>query len=260
MEYVHELCGYPIGRPVCVVDVRITIWDASSKARGTVMAHPAITTNATIDLCLWKFAEMNRQLVLCMRLGLFLTLAACQTTNVPAAADSFPEFPKNPDGVCPNLTGRFFPSAIPEEGRGIERELAFFNKHTKMPPIKWIRLPGGKYRAAPVEHLEIRHISPTTVEVRRQYAAMLDGDSYISVLNTNDQVCDRGTLFHQFTLSGGAEGGRKTTQTIVKTTKEPDGSIVDRFYEDQRSTFFEIVPGGTRREILTYRFKPYVEK
>jgi hypothetical protein len=187
--------------------------------------------------------------------------SACQTTNGAGATEPFPKPIVQPDGVCPDFTGKYVPLAIAKKGGVYARsggiELGFQKPTTKVPDRRWIRLSNGEYRPASFEFVEVRHIDPSTVEVTEQYADLDDKVIYVASLIAGEQFCDHSALVNRFTMSGGAEGGRKTTQIVAYTTKEPDGSIVIRRYEDQKSTFFEVVPGPRRRDIVTYRFEPY---
>lgn len=195
--------------------------------------------------------------------GCALLLAGCYTVlNIPVAAEPFPRLPPKPDGVCPDFAGKYVPTTTSEEtdsdGSFRTRDLGFGQPVTDLPERRKTIQPSGRYKLEPFEFTEVKHLDATTIEVAKHYSDGQGLYSYRARLIAKGEICDGGVLWREYTVTGGAELGSITTRTLERTSRERDGSIVKREYKQASGSALLVIPAGARREVFTFRFKPYV--
>lgn len=188
-----------------------------------------------------------------------LGLTGCTVLpGAPPTMETLPPLMEKPDGMCPNLAGQYVAMAWSNEvyepiGRQSRQHLSFTNRdHPRR--TRTVRDARGVEHVVPVASVEIRHLSASSIEVTERYATGEENDRYRAELIGNGQICHAGTVQRRFATSGGSEGGRVLTETLVVLTKEPDGSIVRREHDSYRYVILAIVPGGSREGVLTFRF------
>jgi hypothetical protein len=191
-------------------------------------------------------------------------LGACTTTTNSAMAEApFPSIPSQPDGVCPDFSGKYIAEATSEEIDSYDkekraRELGFQKTLNEPAPRKLVRHADGKLRAVPLLFVEVVRIDNELIEVTKWYSRQEEASHYRSRLISGDQFCHQARLIKIDRTKGGSEIGTKTTDTIEITTKEDDGSILKREFEQARTSAMIVIPGGFSRSVYTYRFAPYI--